>query len=366
MNEKPNRLMSLDALRGFDMLWIIGGERVIHAWSKTTDLSLAHSLSEQFHHVAWNGFRFYDLIFPLFIFMAGMSMPFAITSKVEKGEDKNILLKRLIKRLLLLLFFGAVYNGLLQFQENQRYASVLARIGISTFIAGIIVLYFEPRRQFFILIGILLGYGGAMNLFSAPGFISGELSIYGNFASYIDSHFLPGRLHKGIHDPEGLLSNIPAAATALMGVMSGHLIRSQKEDIKKLQIISGLGIGLLLLGWIWNLTFPVNKNIWSSSFVLVTAGWSNLIFALFYFIIDIQQYQKWSRPLQWIGVNSILIYMLASGSIIDFEAISKFFFQGAADWITKDYSIIIVAVMTIVIELILLRYLYHKKTFLKV
>lgn len=358
--------MSLDTLRGFDMLWIIGGERVIHAWAKTTDNSVVHSISEQFHHVPWDGFRFYDLIFPLFIFMAGMSMPYAITSKVEKGEDKNILLHRLVKRLFLLLLLGAIYNGFLQFQENQRYASVLARIGISTFIAGLVVLYFNVHRQLYILLGILFGYWAAISFYSAPGFSGGELSIFGNFASFIDSNFLPGRLHKGIHDPEGFLSNIPAAATALLGVMSGHIIRSKKDEMTKFKTVLGLGVGLLALGWIWDLALPVNKNIWTSSFVLVTAGWSNILFAVFYLIIDVKQYQKWSLPFQWIGVNSILIYMLAGGKIVDFNAISQYFFLGTADWFSKDYSLVIISFMTIAIELLFLRYLYKKKTFLKV
>ena len=366
MIEKPKRLMSLDTLRGFDMLWIIGGERVIHAWAKTTDNSVAHQLSEQFHHVAWNGFRFYDLIFPLFIFMAGMSMPYAITSKVEKGEDKNILLTRLVKRLFLLLLLGAVYNGLLQFNDQQRYASVLARIGISTFIAGLVVLYFNIHKQLYILLGIIFGYWAAMLFYSAPGFASGELSIFGNFASFVDSNFLPGRLHKGIHDPEGFLSNIPAAATALLGVMSGHIIRSKKDEMSKFKTVLALGIGLLILGWLWNIVLPVNKNIWTSSFVLVTAGWSNILFAFFYLIIDVKQYQKWSLPFQWVGVNSILIYMLAGGKIINFNGISEYFFLGIANWLSKDYSIIIIASMTILIELLLLHYLYKKKTFLKV
>jgi predicted acyltransferase len=366
MTEKPQRLLSLDALRGFDMIWIIGGERVIHAWAKTSDNSVAHSLAEQFRHVAWNGFRFYDLIFPLFIFMAGVSMPFALSSKIEKGEAKNSLAPRLIKRLILLLTFGCIYNGFLAFEGNQRYASVLARIGISTFIAGMVVVYFDLQRQVAILLGLLLGYWIALKSFAAPGFSSGDLSLYGNINSYLDCHFLPGRLHKGIHDPEGFLSNVPAAATALMGVMSGHLIRSKKDAMQKFKYLLGAGLILLALGWIWHLAFPVNKNLWSSSFVLVTAGWSNILFATFYFIIDIRQYQKWDSPFQWIGVNSILIYMLAGGHIVDFYGISEYFFHGGATWLTKTNAPMIVAAMTIVIELALLRYLYNKKTFLKV
>ena len=221
--------MSLDALRGFDMLWIIGGERVIHAWSKASDNQILHGLSEQFRHVSWDGFRFYDLIFPLFIFMAEVSMPFAITSKVEKGIDKNTLAPRLVKRLAMLIILGLIYNGILQFNKNSRFASVLARIGISTFIAGMIVLYFDVQKQAAILGGILIGYWIALKSFAAPGFIAGDLSFYGNINSFLDCHFLPGRLHKGINDPEGLLSNIPPAATALMGVMSGHLIRSKEK-----------------------------------------------------------------------------------------------------------------------------------------
>lgn len=366
MNNSPKRLLSLDSLRGFDMFWIIGGERIIHAWAKSSDSSIAASLSEQFHHVPWDGFRFYDLIFPLFIFMAGMSMPFAITSKTERDEDKNTILKRLVKRLFLLLLLGAVYNGFLQFHENPRFASVLARIGISTFVAGLIVLYFDIHRQVYFLIGILLGYWTALCIFSAPGFSPGDLSVYGNFASFIDSNYLPGRLHRGIHDPEGMLTNIPAVATALFGVMSGHVIRSQKDEMLKFKIVLSSGFALLLLGWAWHFILPVNKNLWTSSFVLLTAGWSNILFAVFYFIIDIRQYRSWSIPLQWIGVNSILIYMLASGNIIYFKGISEYFFLGFSNWLTPNYAIVIIATFTVVIELLLLRYLYKNKTFLKV
>lgn len=358
--------MSLDALRGFDMVWIIGGERVIHAWSKASDNQILHGLSEQFRHVPWDGFRFYDLIFPLFIFMAGVSMPFAITSKVEKGVDKNTMAPRLVKRLAMLIILGLIYNGILQFNENSRFASVLARIGISTFIAGMIVLYFDVQKQAAILGGILIGYWIALKSFAAPGFIAGDLSFYGNINSFLDCHFLPGRLHKGIHDPEGLLSNIPAAVTALMGVMSGHLIRSKKEEMYKFKVLLSAGLLLLALGWLWNLIFPVNKNMWTSSFVLVTAGWSNIFFAAFYLVIDIWQFQKWSIPFQWIGVNSILIYMLAGGKIVNFESISAYFFNGMANWLTQSHSQVIIAFMAIIIELALLNYLYRKKTFLKV
>jgi predicted acyltransferase len=366
MTEKPKRLMSLDALRGFDMLWIIGGERVIHLLAAKSDSGVLHSLSEQFRHAAWNGFRFYDLIFPLFIFMAGMSMPYAITSKLEKGVEKSVIVPRLVKRLALLLLFGAVYNGLLNFEDGQRYASVLARIGISTFLGALVVLYCDKYRQIAVLLGLLAGYWIALKVFAAPGFAAGDLSMAGNFSSWVDCHLVPGRLHRGIHDPEGLLSNIPATATALAGVMCGHLIRSSRTENSKFKIILGSGVALLTLGWLWNFILPVNKNIWTSSFVLVTAGWSCITFSIFYFVIDIKGFQKWAVPMQWIGVNSILIYMLASGKIVDFNAVSNYFFRGFSEWLTSDYSTVIVAIMTIVIELALLSYLYRKKTFLKV
>ena len=174
--------------------------------------------------------------------MAGVSMPFAITSKIEKGIEKKSILPRLVKRLILLLILGAVYNGFLQFEDGQRYASVLARIGISTFIAALIVLYFNLHRQIAVLGGLLLGYWLALKCFAAPGFLAGNLSMAGNFASFADCHLVPGRLHRGIHDPEGLLSNIPAAATALMGVMSGHLIRSKIPSISKFKYLFSLNI----------------------------------------------------------------------------------------------------------------------------
>jgi predicted acyltransferase len=390
------RLVSLDALRGFDMFWIVCGEYIFHGiangimtthsltrnpvdWQIATsnDLSvwesIAIGISNQLHHTPWNGFTFYDLIFPLFIFIAGVSMPFSFSNQLGKaGTNKAIAKKNiyrsLIKRTIILLLLGMIVNGALQFQgyENTRFASVLGRIALSCFFAAIIYLNCSLQKQL-IWFGILLfGYWAAMTLIPVPGFGEGVLTAEGNLSAYVDRVLLPGKLHRTVYDPEGLLSTIPAIGTALLGVFTGQLIRSEKfVPAKKTLLLAASGILLILAGLLWGITFPINKNIWTSSFVLYAGGWSMMLLVAFYYIIDVAGFKKWSMPFVWMGCNAILIYMAAHG-IINFESTSEFLFSGLYTKTPGIWHSVFLWTGVVLIQFSVLYFLYKKKLFLKI
>jgi predicted acyltransferase len=368
--DKSERLVSLDALRGFDMLWITGGEGLIFALAALTGWPVFTWAATQMEHVPWDGFVFYDMIFPLFLFIAGVSMPFSIVRRKKRGESMKSIYLHLFKRLFLLLLLGWIYNGLLSFDfENQRWASVLGRIGLAWFFAAIIVLNTSVRGQVIWFAGILLSYWAIMKLIPVPGFGAGVLTPEGNLGAYIDQQLLPGSFCCYTYgDNEGIISTLPAISTALLGALTGHLLiteNSRLNGLKKGLILLGAGALCLALGKTWSLVFPIIKNLWTSSFVLFAGGWSLLLLGIFYLIIDVWKIRGWSFPFVVIGLNSITIYMLSAG-IINFQAMTEFFFPGVIKLFSEPARPFIYALCLILSEWVLLYILYRKKIFLKV
>jgi predicted acyltransferase len=390
-NNKPARLLSLDALRGFDMFWIISGEGIFHGlaegikkkhalirnpidWQIATsnDLSWIEQVllgvSNQLHHSPWNGFTFYDLIFPLFIFIAGISMPFSFSKKME--GSKKAIYKSLFKRTVILILLGMVVNGALQFDgfENTRFASVLGRIALACFFAAIIYLNNTLKKQIGWFVFLLIGYWAAMVLIPVPVFGKGVLTEQGNLSAYLDRLLLPGKLHRVMYDPEGLLSTIPAVCSAMLGVFTGQFLlwSSQKwsPSIKLLWLV-GVSVVFILLGLLWNTLFPINKSIWSSSFVLYAGGWSLLLFTLFYYLIDVKECKKWSIPFVWVGTNSILIYVAAHG-LVNFEYSAVFLFGGLISKMPEIMQAGLLWTGVAIIQLTILYLLNRKKWFLKI
>jgi predicted acyltransferase len=391
---KRTRLKSLDALRGFDMFWIISGEEIFHGladvvkqryklvqdpvtWQIATDSRLsfferiAVGISNQLHHSVWNGFTFYDLIFPLFIFIAGVSMAFSYSSTTPANADvKRKRYYQLIKRTILLILFGMVVNGALKFEgyEYTRFASVLGRIALACFFAALIYLNSNTRWQIVWFIVILVGYWLLMKFVPVPGHGVGALTPDGNLGSWIDQHFLPGKLHRKVYDPEGLLSTIPAIGTAMLGLFTGTFLLPENlrgwSQVKKMLVMFSAGIALILLALLWNLDFPINKNMWTSSFTLYTGGWSLILLAAFYGVIDIAGYKRWCEPLVWIGTNSILIYIMAHG-LVNFLYTSQFVFGGMIKSIPEIWHRSILWTGVLLIQLLLLRFLYRRKIFFK-
>lgn len=318
----PPRLTSLDALRGFTMFWIIGGEHLVHNTAKLTNWSWVSWFSQQLHHPKWNGFAAYDLIFPLFLFLAGVSMPFSFEKRLSRGDSKHQLYSHVVFRGLMLVLLGMIYNGLLKFDwEHMRYASVLGRIGLAYMFAALIVLNTQLRGQVLWIAATLLGYWAALKLVPVPEFGAGDLARGHNLTDYLDRILLPGKLYGGNHDPEGLLGTIPAIATALFGAITGQYLKSQQPPNTKTPVTMLVaGLACLPVALLWDLAFPINKNLWSSSFVVYCAGWSLILLALFYWVIDVRRFQGWTFAFVIIGSNSILIYLAQNMANIRFTA----------------------------------------------
>ncbi len=361
------RLYSLDALRGFDMFWIMGAEEIFHSLFKITGSPFWGAIAHQLTHPAWNGFAAYDCIFPLFLFMAGVATPYSVGRELEKGKTKNQVLLRVIKRGVILVILGLIANNGLQIKpfSEVRFGSVLGHIGLGYMFANIIYIFFKRRAQMIWFAGIIIFYWLLLKFTSAPGFPMGDLTMQGNFVSYFDRLFLPGKLYLGIHDPEGILSTVPAISTALLGILAGTFIKSDPmSGEKKCLWFAGSGVVFILIAQVWNLDFPINKNLWTSSFVMQVGGISLILLALFYYIIDVRGHRKWAFFFRVIGMNSILIYL--SGKFIDWDYTNDSFFKWLGQLTGNPWNAVFLAMTYVFVKWCFLYFMYKKKVFLKV
>jgi predicted acyltransferase len=349
------------------MFWIMGAEEIVHGLTKITNSSWIEAVSIQLTHPDWHGFHFYDLIFPLFLFLAGVATPYSLGKEMEKGKSKNQLLIRVIKRGLILVVLGVIYNNGLELRpiSEIRFGSVLGRIGLAYMFANIIYLYTKQRAQIIWFCSLLIGYWLLLFFNSAPGFLMGDLTIEGNFASYLDRLILPGRLYLEIHDPEGLISTIPAIGTALLGIYAGNLLKNSPLSMKRKALrLLVMGIVSLVLAQVWNLIFPINKNLWSSSFVLHAGGYSLILLSIFYYIIDVRGYKRWTFFFAVIGMNSILIYM--SDSFVNWHYTTQALFMWLGQLAGDPLKIVVMACCYVLIKWTFLYVLFKKKVFLRV
>lgn len=365
---KPERLKSVDALRGFDMFWICGGELIIETVAKYTNWSVFEWMHLQMQHVEWNGFHFYDMIFPLFLFLAGVSLPFSLQNRKAKGQTDQEIHKHLIQRCLILIGLGIIYNGGLSFDWPVRFASVLGRIALGWFFASLIILHCNRRGQIVWFGGMLFFYWALMMLIPVPGYGAGVLTLEGNLSAYIDRLLLPGKLYDGVMDPEGILSTIPAISTALLGAFTGYFLQDESVNLNKQRkalVLLGVGIVLVILALLWNTVFPINKKMWTSSFVFCAGGMSMIFLSFFYMIIDVWGYTKWSFPFVVIGLNPIFIYM--SQSVFGgFNVLNESIFSGVVSLFSQGAQPVINSITFTLTGWLILYFLYRKKIFFKV
>jgi predicted acyltransferase len=360
------RLRSLDTLRGFDMFWIIGGDAFGQALAKVTGWAWAAGLAAQLDHAEWQGFHFYDLIFPLFMFISGVAIPYSLLARAESGAGKKGLYLRLVRRALLLVVLGFVYNRLLDLDlRAQRYPSVLGQIGLAYLFAALIMLKVRGfKGRLAALAGILAGIAALQLLVPVPGIGAGVLTPEGSINGYLDRLLLPGRFYDKIFDPEGVLCVLSAVSVTLMGGLAGGLLRRGSwGGARKALVLAGTGAGLVGLGFLLNSWYPVIKKVWTASFDIYAAGWSFLLLALFYLVIDVWRLRKWTFFFRVIGLNSITIYL--GSRIVDFEAASKFLF-GGLDRVACGGNGLIVLAGVIAVEWLALYFLYRQRIFLRV
>jgi predicted acyltransferase len=415
--------MSVDALRGFDMFWILGADSLVYALNRMSQNKATSLLATQLEHADWQGFHFYDLIFPLFVFLVGVSLVFSLTKTIEQAGRAEAL-KRVFRRGTLLFIIGILYSGGFTKQwPDMRLMGVLNRIALAYFFAGLLFCFFKPRTLVGICTGLLLGYwalmtfvpirdiqltrsniatlaeqagdtktaayfadkdspnpstvlnseawAGARKLFySTANRVTGKFDKGYNLSDHTDFQLLPGKKYDTFFDPEGFLSTIPAIATCLLGVFAGFLLKNPTmPGQRKVLYLVSFGVSGLIVGWLWNLQFPVIKKIWTSSYVLVAGGYSALLLAAFYQIVDVWEKRSWCQPFVWIGMNSITIY-LAKNIIGGFSKLSERFVGGDIkvffdNHMAKGFGDLMISIVGLLLAFWFVHFLYRRKIFLR-
>ena len=363
------RLNSLDALRGFDMLFISGGGAFIHLMYGKTDYSWLNTIARNMEHPGWlEPVTFYDFIFPLFLFISGISLAYSINSHLKKGMTNSDIYKKSFKRMIVLMILGIIYkNTPLNIFDpaHIRYSSVLGRIGMATFFTTILYLNFSWRKRLYWVGGILLAYYAAIFLIPVPGYGAGNLTMEGNLAGWIDRMIMPGRLIDHIYDENALATSLPAFTLTILGAWAGDILRKKEiSSSSKTKSLFIIGVSLIVLGLIWGLHFPIFKKMWTSSFILVTAGASFLAMDLFYWLIDVKKYTKWSFFFKVIGLNSLVTYY--ANHFIDFKYTAARLFAGFYSIVDPDWQVVIQTFLATIILWLFLYFLYKQKVFVKV
>jgi predicted acyltransferase len=315
----PGRIMSVDVLRGFDMFWITGGKEVLFGLFAVLSLPLPMWFERHLEHVEWEGFVAWDLIMPLFLFIVGAAMPFAFKRRAESGQGGAALYFKIIRRVIILWVLGMIAQGnLLQVlgtavqgdfnpAKLHFYSNTLQAIASGYLVASLVMLNVGIAGQLVATAALLLGFWALMALVPFPGHAAGVLEPHANLARYVDVALL-GRFRDG-STYTWILSSMGFSASVLLGVQAGHTLLSSKTPFVKLLMLIAAGLGCLGLGWAWGLWFPIIKHIWTSTMVLWAAGWSFLLLAALYLVVDIIGWQKWAFLFVVIGTNAILAYM---------------------------------------------------------
>ncbi|MEL7585981.1 MAG: DUF5009 domain-containing protein [Prolixibacteraceae bacterium] len=375
-NLKPQRLKSLDALRGFDMFWITGGASLVTALAQLSDAGWMNALSRQMEHALWEGFYFYDLIFPLFMFIAGIAIPLSVGSKLAKNHSKWSVLLKAAERMVVLIMLGLLFNGIFRNGfENARYASVLAQIGIAYFFALVITLYSGSiKLSAAWLVGILLGVTMLQLFVPVPGIGAGVLTPEGCINGYLDRMLLPGRLayglegkmvaEGGIFDALGILCIISAIGITLMGTMAGKVLQNAAmTGYRKAVLLAAAGVVLIITALLLSPHYPIIKKCWTTTYNLLAGGISFILIALFFLIIDVWNFQKWSFFFRVIGMNALFIYLL--NAIVPVGELTDAF-VGWAIRLAGEAGRLVHMLGYIGGEWLLLYLMYRKNIFLKV
>jgi predicted acyltransferase len=372
---QTERLGSVDALRGFNFIWILGAEGValglaeMMSGDNSVLSPLGDLLEAQFTHAQWEGFRFYDLVFPLFIFITGVSIVLSLSRLIER-EGLYKTHWRILRRSVVLYVLGLVfYGGISEHWSDIRYVGVLQRIALCYLFASLLFLNLDWRGLAASTVALLVGYWALMTFVPVPGIGAGSYAPDANLANWIDANYLPGRLWDRTRDPEGLLSTLPAIGNCLIGALAGLLLLNPTVLARRKSLyLVGAGVALVLGGYLWALQFPIIKSIWTSSFVLVSAGYSLLLLGVFYQVVDVCGCRRWCTVFAWVGANAIALYFL--NNMMSFERVAVRFVGGDfAIWLNsvtaEGAGRLIANGLGLIFAIALAGYLYRRKVFLR-
>lgn len=367
INKPAQRVMSIDALRGMDMFFIVGMEQVFDALSKM--FPMEPTLESRLQHAPWAGFHFYDLIFPLFAFIIGVSLVFSLTKAVAT-EGKVAASLKTLKRAVILFLLGVIlYGGISRGLDNLRILGVLQRLAICSLFGGLAFIWLNTRVIVGLTILLLAGYWAMMTYIPVPGFGAGDFAEGHNLANWIDQNYLPYFKWDKTHDPEGILSSLPAIASTLLGIFAGLVIKNgQIAPARKVRLLLLSGIVGVAAGLLWHAQFPIIKKVWTSSFVLFTAGISSILLGLFYWMIDIKNHRAWAQPFVWIGTNAITIYVFVH--LVNMQNFASRFLGGeikaSIDMTYNGLGDLVISLLALAFSFAICKFLYDRKIFLRV
>jgi predicted acyltransferase len=366
------RMLSLDVFRGLT----IAGMILVNnpgTWS---------NIYWPLEHAEWDGWTPTDLIFPFFLFIVGISITLAFARRVETGTGERGLLMKVIKRAAIIFALGLFLNGFPYFNLAEiRIAGVLQRIAVCYLVASLIFIKTRWRTQAIITGALLLLYWFLMTVVPVLVFGANDLSKEGNLAAHVDRWLLGKHIWKGgvVYDPEGLLSTIPAIATTLCGVLTGHWLRSRRTQFEKVGGMFFAGACAIAVGWAWHFWFPINKSLWTSSYVVFTAGMALQLLGICYWLVDIKGYRAWAKPFVIFGVNALALFVFSGllarlMGIIKIPrgdgaslAIQPYIYKNLfASWAAPINASLLYAITYIFFWLLLMWLLYRKRIFIKV
>lgn len=364
---EAQRLVSLDVFRGITIAGMV----------LVNNPGTWEHIYWPLEHAQWHGWTPTDLVFPFFLFIVGVAITLAFGNRVESGGTKRDLYLKVIKRTLIIFGLGLFLNAFPHFPIAElRIPGVLQRIAICYFFASIIFLNTRVATQLLIAIALLIFYWLLVKFIPAPGFLAGDLTKEGSLPSFIDRVVFGKHVWRQakVYDPEGILSTIPALATTLMGVLTGHWLRGERTRYEKVAGMFVVGAVCIVLGWAWNAFFPINKALWTSSYVLFSGGLALQFLGLCYWLIDIKGYSKWAKPFEIFGLNAIALYV-GAGIMADLLGVIRvqgtplgawIFDKAFASWLPPIDASLAFAICFVLVWLGLMWILYRRRIFIKV
>jgi predicted acyltransferase len=298
-------LLSLDVLRGI----------TVAAMVLVNNPGTWRAVYGPLRHADWHGWTLTDLIFPFFLFIVGVAIPFGLRRRLEAGEARGQLVTKIVRRALVIFLLGLVLHAVSSSDlATLRIPGVLQRIAVCYLVAALVFLTTGPRAQLGLTATALLGYWAALTLIPVPGFGAGQLDKESNLAAWIDRSLLGAHIWRvgRVYDPEGILSTIPAIATTLLGVLTGHWLRRAPASPATVWRLLLSGVAGLVLGLVWGQWFPINKSLWTSSYAVFTAGAALVMLAACYWLIEIKGSRWWASPFRILGINAIAVFFLST------------------------------------------------------